>query len=134
MANPRSLPDGCASATSLLVPNAAATMTVVQSCLAQIGWVDVDDLALHCSVDHPDGLNCTCQAEVFKLTSGEYLMEFTKMRGDSVLFSLVFKLLRTYLAKGTTPALCRGQLLPRNRPGPANDPAIVPAFVLPSAS
>ena len=134
MANPRSLPDGCASATSLLVPNAAATMIVAQSCLAQIGSVDVDDLALRCSVDHPDGLNCTCLAEVFKLPGGECLLEMTRMRGDAVLFALVFRLLRAYLATGATPALFPGQLLPRHRRGPANDPAIVPAFVLPSAS
>ena len=134
MACLRSLPDGCASATSLVVQNAAGTLTVVETCLAQLGSVDVDDLALQCSVEHPDGLHCTCQAEVFKLTSGEYLMEFTRMRGDSVLFALVFKLLRAYLATGATPALFPGQLLPRPRRGPANDPAIVPALVLPSAS
>ena len=134
MTSPRSLPDGCASATSLVVEDAAVTLVVVETCLAKLGSVAVDDLALHCSVEHPDGLNCTCQAEVFKLTSGEYLMEFTRMRGDSVLFALVFKLLRAYLATGATPALFPGQLLPRHRRGPANDPAIVPAFVLPSAS
>ena len=134
MACPRSLPDGCASATSVVVEDASAAQVVVESFLAQIGSVDVDDLALRCSVDHPDGLSCTCLTEVFKLTSGEYLMEFTRMRGDSVLFALVFKLLRAYLATGATPALFPGQLLPRHRRGPANDPAIVPAFVLPSAS
>ena len=69
MANPRSLPDGCASATSLLVSNAADTMIDVQAFLAQLSSVDVDDLALQCSVAHPDGLRCVCQAEVFKLTS-----------------------------------------------------------------
>ena len=134
MTSPRSLPDGCASATSLVVDDAAVTLVVVETCLAKLGSVDIDDLALHCSVEHPDGLNCTCQAKVFKLTSGEYLMEFTRMRGDSVLFALVFKLLRAYLATGATPALFPGQLLPRHRRGPANDPAIVPALVLPPAS
>ena len=134
MACLRSLPDGCASATSLLVEDAAVTLVVVETFLAQIGSVNVDDVALHGSVEHPDGLHCTCQAEVFKLSSGEYLLELTRLRGDSVLFALVFRLLRTYLATGTTPALFRGQLLPRNRPGPANDPAIVPALVLPPAS
>ena len=131
MANPRSLPDGCASATSLLVPNAAATMIVAQSCLAQIGSVDVDDLALQCSVAHPDGLHCVCHAEVFMLTSGECLLEMTRMRGDAVLFALVFRLLRTYLATGATPELFRGQLHPRHRRGPARDPATVPLLELP---
>ena len=131
MASLRSLPDGCASATSLLVQNAAGTLTVVETCLAQLGSVDVDDLALQCSVAHPDGLHCVCQAEVFKLTSGECLLELTRMRGDAVLFGLVFKLLRTNLATGKTPELFRGQLLPRNRHGPAHDPATVPSLELP---
>ena len=134
MACPRSLPDGCASATSVVVEDAAAAQVVVESFLAQIGSVDVDDLALQCSVAHPDGLRCVCQAEVFKLTSGECLLELTRMRGDAVLFGLVFKLLRTNLATGATPELFRGQLLPRHRLGPANDPATVPALVLPPAS
>ena len=96
-----------------------------------MGTVDVEDLALHCSVEHPDGLHCVCQAEVFKLTSGEYLLEMTRLRGDSVLFSLVFRLLRAFLATGTTPELSRGQLHPRHRRGPASDPATVPLLELP---
>ena len=131
MACPRSLPDGCASATSVVVEDAAAAQVVVESFLAQIGSVDVDDLALQCSVAHPDGLRCVCQAEVFKLTSGECLLELTRMRGDAVLFGLVFKLLRTNLATGATPELFRGQLLPRHRHGPAKDPARVPSLELP---
>ena len=134
MANPRSLPDGCASATSLLVSNAADTMIDVQAFLAQVGSVELADLTLHCSVEHPDGLRCTCLAEVLKLESGECVVEMTRMRGDAVLFGLVFKLLRTNLATGATPELFRGQLLPRHRLGPANDPATVPALVLPPAS
>ena len=45
MASPRSLPDGCGSPTSLLVQDAAAALTVVESFLAQVGTVDVEDLA-----------------------------------------------------------------------------------------
>ena len=114
-----------------MVEDAAAALTVVESFLAQVGTVDVEDLALHCSVEHPDGLHCVCQAEVFKLTSGEYLLELTRLRGDSVLFSLVFRLLRAFLATGTTPELSRGQLHPRHRRGPARDPATVPLLELP---
>ena len=131
MACPRSLPDGCASATSLVVQNAAGTLTVVEAFLAQLGSVDIDDLALQCSVEHPDGLHCTCQAEVFKLPGGEYLLEMTRLRGDSVLFSLVFRLLRAFMATGTMQELSRGQLLPRHRRGPARDPATVPLLELP---
>ena len=131
MACPRSLPDGCASATSLVVQNATGTLTVVETCLAQLGSVDVDDLALQCSVEHPDGLHCVCQAEVLKLESGDCVVEMTRMRGDSVLFALVLKLLRAFLAERTTPELFCGQLLPRNRHGPAHDPAAVPSLELP---
>ena len=131
MAYPRSLPDGCASATSLVVEDAAVTLVVVETCLAQLGSVDVEDLALRGSVNHPDGLHCTCQAEVFKLPGGDCLLEMTRMRGDAVLFALVFRLLRTYLATGATPELFRGQLHPRHRRGPARDPATVPLLELP---
>ena len=134
MACLRSLPDGCASATSLLVQDAAVTLVVVETFLAQLGSVNVDDVALHGSVEHPDGLHCTCQAEVFKLSSGEYLLQLTRLRGDSVLFALVFRLLRTYLATGASPELFRGQLLPRSRRGLENDPPTAPALVLPRAS
>ena len=130
MTSPRSLPDGCASATSLVVDDAAVTLVVVETCLAQLGSVDIEDLALRCSVNHPDGLNCTCLAEVFKLPGGECLLEMTRMRGDAVLFALVFRLLRAYLATGATPELFRGQLLPRHRRGHARDPATVPLLEL----
>ena len=131
MASLRSLPDGCASATSFLVSHAADTMIDVQAFLAQLGSVDVDDLALQCSVEHPDGMHCVCQAEVFRLTSGECLLEMTRLRGDSLLFSLVFRLLRAYLETGRGARLFHGQLLPRCRRGPANDPATVPFLELP---
>ena len=133
MAFPRWLPDGCASATSLVVQNPARTLTVVETCMAQLGSVDVNDLALQCSVEHPDGLHCVCRAEVFKLTSGECLLDMTRLRGDSLLFSLVFRLLRTYLETGRGARLFHGQLLPRCRRGPANDPATVPFLELPPA-
>ena len=132
MSSLRSLPDCCASATSILVQDAAATLVVVEAFLTDIGSVDVDDLALHCTLEHPDGLCCVCQAEVFKLTSGGYLLQMTRIRGDSVLFSLVFSLLRTSLVTRARPSLFRGQLLPRNRLlGPAKDPATVPFLELP---
>ena len=133
MAFPRWLPDGCASATSLVVQNPARTLTVVETCMAQLGSVDVNDLALQCSVEHPDGLHCVCRAEVFRFTSGECLLDMTRLRGDSLLFSLVFRLLRTYLETGRGARLFHGQLLPRCRRGPANDPATVPFLELPPA-
>ena len=131
MACPRSLPDGCASATSVVVEDAAAALVVVEAFLAHLGSVDVEDFARHCSAEHPDGLRCVCQAEVFKLPGGDCLLEMTRMRGDAVLFALVFRLLRTYLATGATPELFRGQLHPRHRRGPARDPTTVPLLELP---
>ena len=131
MAYPRSRPDGCASATSLVVEDAAAALVVVDAFLAQLGSVDVEDFARHCSVEHPDGLRCVCQAEVFRLPRGECLLEMTRMRGDAVLFSLVFRLLRAFLQTGTMPEISRGQLLPRHRRGPARGPATVPLLALP---
>ena len=77
MTSSGSLPDVCASATSLVVEDAAAALVVVETFLAQLGSVDVEDFAKHCSVEHPDGLRCTCLAEVFKLESGDCVVEMT---------------------------------------------------------
>ena len=131
MAHLRSLPDGCASSTSLLVSNAADTMIDVQAFLAKLGSVEFADLTLQCSVEHPDGLRCTCIAEVFKLESGDFILEMTRMRGDAVLFSLLCRLLRAFLETGTMPELSRGQLFPLHRRGPASDPTTVPLLELP---
>ena len=84
-----------------------------------------------CIVLHADKLDCVCKEEVCKQDS-EYVMEFTRRRGDSVLFSLVFRLLRTFLTTGATPHFFLGQLLPRNRFGPTSiDGTRVPLLELP---
>ena len=133
MATPRPLGDGCASAMSLLVQDVDTVLRCVESFMAQIGSVESCAFAKTCCVDHPDGLQCVCQAEVFKLPAGGHLLEMTRLRGDSVLFSLVFRLLHTYLQTGSAPTLFRGQLFPRCRLAPSADPAIVPALELPAA-
>ena len=68
------------------------------------------------------------------LPSGACLLEVTRMCGDCVLFSLVIRLLQAHMRTGAVPELFLGQLLPRRRIGPANDPATVPELVLPPAS
>ena len=133
MASPRSLTDDCASATSLVVSDVDDVMRAVDTFMGQIGTVESFDIANTCCVEHPDGLQCICLAELFTRQEGNYILEFNRIRGDSVLFSLVFRLLRTYLQTGSAPTLCRGQIFPRCRLGPSADPAIVPALELPAA-
>ena len=133
MATPRSLGDGCASAMSFVVQDVEAVLRAVESFMAEIGSVESFAFAKTCCVEHPDGLQCICLAELFTRQEGNYILEFNRIRGDSVLFSLVFRLLRTYLETGATPEFFCGQLFPRCRRGPALDPAIVPVLVLPPA-
>ena len=107
MASLRSLPDGCASATSFVVGDASNALTVVDTFLAQVGSVNVEDFARRCSVEHPDGLRCALQAEVFMLPSGACLLEVTRMCGDCVLFSLVIRLYKRICGRGQ----CRNSFL-----------------------
>ena len=133
MASHRSLPDGCVSAVSLAVRDVEPTLLLVSAFLEGLGIVERMTFSVTCTVVHPDKLDCVCKAEVFK-HGFEYVMEFNRMRGDSVLFALVFRLLRTYLQTGAAPELFCGQLLPRNRSGPSIDPDIVPLLELPPSA
>ena len=133
MASPRPLGDGCASAMSLVVQDVEAVLRAVESFMGGMGAVESFGFANTCCVEHPDGLQCVCHAEVFTLPAGGHLLEMTRLRGDSVLFSLVFRLLRTYLQTGSAPTLFRGQLFPRCRLRPSADPASVPRLELPPA-
>ena len=72
--------------------------------------------------------------EVFVLPAGGRLLEITRLTGDAVLFALVFRLLRAFMATGAEPALVPGQLFKRCRLAPLIDPpGIVPPFELPQA-
>ena len=133
MATPRSLGDGCASAMSFVVQDVEAVLRSVESFMGQMGAFESFAFATTCCVEHPDGVQCVCQAEVFTIPAGGHLLEMTRLRGDSVLFSLVFRLLRTYLQTGSAPTLFRGQLFPRCRLRPSADPASVPRLELPPA-
>ena len=94
---------------------------------------DVDTFPVTCTVVHPDKLDCICKADVFK-HGGEYVMDINRVLGDSVLFALVFRLLRAYLQTGAAPELFCGQLLPRERSGPPIDSVIVPLLELPPSA
>ena len=120
MANPRSLPDGCVSAASLAVRDVEPTLLLVSAFLEGLGLVERKTFSVTCTVVHPDKLDCVCKAEVFK-QGFEYVMEFNRMRGDSVLFALVFRLLRAYLQTGAAS-------------GPSIDPDIVPLLKLPPSA
>ena len=116
---------------SLAVRDVDPALLLVEGFLKCLGDVERKAFSVTCIVVHPDKLDCVCQAEVCKQDS-EYVMEFTRRRGDSVLFSLVFRLLRTFLTTGATPHFFLGQLLPRNRFGPTSiDGARVPLLELP---
>ena len=131
---PRSLADGCVSVTSLVVPDAVSTLEALGIFMGEIGSsVHGMTYSRTCCVAHPDGLQCICKAEVFELPAGVYILELARLKGDSVLFALVFRLLRAFMATGQQPELVCGQLFKRCRLTPAHDPAVVPALELPPA-
>ena len=134
MAGPRSLADGCASATSLAVRDVDSVMQAVECFMGDIGSVESFAYSRTACVSHPDGLACRCNMEVFLLLpSGGHVLEMTRLTGDSVLFALVVRLLRVFLATGARPVLARGQLFKRCRLTPSMDPRAVPPLELPPA-
>ncbi len=135
MASPRVLPDGCASAMSLVVSDVESTLQAVGIFMEELGSpVQSSAYSRTCYVSHPDGLECVCKAEVFRLLpAGVLTLELTRLKGDSVLFALVLRLLRAFMATGAKPELVRGQLFRRCRLAPSRDPAIVPLLELPPA-
>ena len=134
MAGPRSLADGCASATSFAVKDVDSVMQAVECFMGDLGPVEGFAYSRTSCVSHPDGLACRCKMEVFLLLpSGGHVLEITRLTGDSVLFALVIRLLRVFLATGARPVLARGQLFKRCRLAPSMDPTVVPALELPPA-
>ena len=134
MAGPSSLADGDVSATSFVVLDTQSTLEALGIFMGEIGS-PIERCAYSSAfcVSHPDGLQCICKAEVFQLHAGGYILELVRLKGDSVLFALVYRLLRAFMASGQQPVLVRGQLIPRNRLGPSMDPTVVPALELPPA-
>ena len=134
MTCPRSLAHGCASTTSFVVLDVESALEAFDCFMRDIGS-PVQSMAYSrtCRVPHPDGLECHCTAEVFRLPADVYILELTRLRGDSVLFALVFRLLRDFMATGAQPELVSGQLFKRCRLAPSMDPAAVPPLELPPA-
>ena len=132
MACPRSLADGCVSATSFVVVDVDYALTAFDGFMRDIGSsVQGMTYSRTCSVAHPDGLECLCKAEVFRLPAGAHLLELTRLKGDAVLFALVLRLLRAFISTGQQQEMVRGQLFKRCRLTPASDPAVVPPLALP---
>ena len=129
---PRALADGCASATSIVIADADSVMESVDRFMCGIGAAfEGFAYARTCFVSHPDGLACRCKMEVFVLPAGGRLLDITRLTGDAVVFALVLRLLRAFMATGAEPALVPGQLFKRWRLAPSIDPCIVPPFELP---
>ena len=134
MAGPSSLADGDASATSFVVLDTESTLDALGIFMGEIGSpIESSTYSSTCCVSHPDGLQCICKAKMFQLHAGVYIMELVRLKGDSVLFASVCRLLRAFMASGQQPLLVRGQLIHRSRFGPSMDPTVVPALELPPA-
>ena len=135
MALPRSLGNGCASATSIVIADADSVMESVDRFMGKIGAASEGfAYARTCNVSHPDGLACRCKMEVSVLPAGGRLLDITRLTGGGVLFALVFRLHRAFMVAGAEPALVPGRLFKRCRLPPSIDPpGIVPPFELPQA-
>ena len=72
------------------------------------------------------------QAEVFELVDGSHVMDFHRMRGDSLLFGLLLRDHRDYLSTGMLPIMFPGELIPRCIFGPTSEPQLnIPELTLP---
>ena len=99
--------------------------------LAALGNPHRDGFTVTCLVEHPDGLDCVVTAVVFKVIDDHYIMEFARMRGDSLLFAHVLRDYREYVLTGMLPILFPGELIPRCRLRPSSDPPLdVPPLIL----
>ncbi len=120
--------------TALYVENVEQSLKDAMAFLEALGEVRRDGFSVTCLVDHPDQLVCLFKAEVSKLVDGNHIMEFTRLRGDLLLFALLLREHRVYLATGMLPILFRGELMPRCRLGPSTEPRRdIPPLALPPA-
>ena len=128
---PRVLGNACLSCTASYVSDVEASLRDVTQFLAALGNPHRDGLTVSCLVEHPDNRACLFKAEIVALVDGNYVMEFTRLRGDSLLFAHVIRDLREYVSTGMLPILFPGDLIPRCRLGPSNDPQVdVPPLLL----
>ena len=99
--------------------------------LAALGNPHRDGCSVTCLVEHPDRLHCVVGAEVFKVLDDHYILEFSRLRGDSLLFARVLRDYRDYVLTGTLPNFVPGDLIPRCRFGASSDPHLdVPPLIL----
>ena len=131
MTAPRVLGNACLSCTASYVSDVEASLKDVTQFLAALGNPHRDGFTVRCQVEHPDNLACLFKAEIFALVDGNYVLEFTRLRGDSLLFAHVLRGYREYVSTGMLPMLFPGDLIPRCRLGPSNDPQVdVPPLLL----
>ena len=88
-----------------------------------------------CLVRHPDSLHCVVRAEAFKALNDNnddnYILEFARLRGDSLLFAHVLRDYREYVSTGMLRIFFPGELIPRCRFGLSCDPPLdVPPLIL----
>ena len=134
MNTPRVLGNDCVLCAAIYVENVEDSLQDVMYFLEALGDVHRDGFSVSCLVEHPDHLVCLFKAEAFKLVDGSYVMEFRRMRGDSLLFGLLLRDHRDYLSTGMLPILFPGELIPRCRFGPSTEPQLnIPPLALPPA-
>ena len=105
MTAPRVLGNACLSCTASYVSDVEASLRDVTQFLAALGNPHRDGFTVRCQVEHPDNLACLFKAEIFALVDGNYVMEFTRLRGDSLLFAHVLRAYREYVSTGMLPIL-----------------------------
>ena len=128
---PRVLGNVCLPCTASYVSDAEASLRDVIQFLTALGNPHRDGFTVSCQVEHPDNLACLVEAEIFTLVDGNYFMDFTRLRGDSLLFVRVLRDYREYVSTGMLPNFFPGELIPRCRLGPSNDPQVdVPSLFL----
>ena len=103
--------------------------------LAALGNPHRDGLIGMPLVRHPDRLHCVAREDAFKALNDNdddhYILEFARLRGDSLLFAHVLHDDREYVSTGMLPIFFPGQLTPRCRFGPSCDPPLdVPPLIL----
>ena len=103
--------------------------------LAALGNPHRDGLIVTCLVRHPDRLHCVVRPEAFKALNdnhdNHFILEFARLRGDSLLFAHVFRGYRDFVLTGMLPIFFPGELIPRCRLRPSSDPPVdVPQLIL----
>ena len=128
---PRVLCNCCLSCTAMVAADVEQSLRDVTLFLAALGNPHRDGFTVTCLVKHPDSLDCVVRAEVFKVLDDHHILEFARLRADSLLFAHVLRDYRDFVLTGILPILLPGELIPRCRLGPSSDPQLdVPPLLL----